>query len=66
MYKIYINGNTFYIQDTSNGDKLYEGHAKNVLLRRVNLTSTLINFNNVNNSAVITTAALVWFGSLID
>jgi hypothetical protein len=48
-YKIYINGNTFYIQDTSDGDKLYEGHAKDVLLRRGDLTSTVIGFNNVNN-----------------
>ena len=48
-FKIYINGNTFYIQDTSDGDKLYEGHAKDVLLRRGDLTSTVIGFNNVNN-----------------
>lgn len=48
-FRIYINGNTFYIQDTSDGDRLYEGHAKDVLLRRENLTSTNIAFTNVNN-----------------
>lgn len=48
-YKIYIDGNTFFIQDTGDGDKLYEGHAKDVLLRRNNLTDTIIAFSNVNN-----------------
>ena len=48
-YKIYIEGNTFYIQDTDFADKLYEGHAKDVLLRRNNLIDTVIAFSNVNN-----------------
>lgn len=48
-YKIYINGNTFYIEDTTVPNKLYEGHAKDVLLRRGDLTSQIISFNNVNN-----------------
>lgn len=48
-YKIYINSNIFYIEDTEDSNRLYEGHAKDVLLRRENTVSTSIAFTNVNN-----------------
>lgn len=48
MYKIYITGNRFLIQDL-NDNRLYEGLSKNVLLRQTDTTSTVIAFTGVNN-----------------
>lgn len=46
-FKIYINENVLYIQDTVN-DIQYEGLAKNCLHKRLNQSSDLFSFTGVN------------------
>lgn len=46
-YKIYTKGAQFYIEDTTT-DRLFQGHAKNVLVRRSITSSDDFYFEYVN------------------
>lgn len=50
-FKIYVKENYFYIQDTSLGGLLYEGLAKDVLVRRATEASTDFAFKGINQWA---------------
>jgi len=61
-YKIYVKSNYFYIVDTEN-DKIYEGLAKDVRVRKEFVDSTSFIFENVNG---LSTSLQIPFASIQD
>lgn len=61
MYRVWVSGNYFFVQDFSN-DLLYEAHRKSVFITRLDINSTEFYFKNINGF----NDARIDFSNLVD